>query len=133
MKKYVKLFEFFAGIGSQYQALKNLENEMNFKTISLGTCDFFIPSIISYMIIHHGLLKPENELSKTEMIKILKQFSWSKDSKKLVADNYFEKMSESKLKSIFPYLFAYVDNEYFAKKYQFSIDQRERERERTIA
>ncbi|SGA02874.1 Uncharacterised protein [Mycoplasmopsis arginini] len=55
MKK-IRLFEMFSGIGSQYKALKNLEKKLNFKTISLGACDFYIDAIISYMIIHYGAL-----------------------------------------------------------------------------
>ncbi|WP_052169681.1 DNA (cytosine-5-)-methyltransferase N-terminal subunit [[Mycoplasma] anseris] len=126
MKK-IRLFERFAGIGSQRKALKNIaKNE--YEVISLGSVDFYIDAIISYMIIHHGYLKKETKLSRVEMIQKLSQYCFSSDSKKVVNMNYFSRMNQEKLQIIFPYLYAYVNNEYFINVYH--VNERERERER---
>lgn len=58
MNKNIKLFEMFAGLGSQYKSLKNIYKNPNKDVISVGVCEFYIDAIISYMIIHYGLLKP---------------------------------------------------------------------------
>ena len=74
MKKQIRLFEAFAGIGSQLKALKNIENECNLEVISLGACDFYIDAIVAYMSIHYGYLKPETHYSKDEIIKLLSKY-----------------------------------------------------------
>lgn len=127
MKKQIRLFEAFAGIGSQLKALKNIENECNLEVISLGACDFYIDAIVAYMSIHYGNLKPETHYSKDEIIKLLSKYTFSADSKSIVSDNYFNKMNENKLRMLFPYLYAYVNNDYFLMRYPRT---RERERER---
>ncbi|WP_308700622.1 DNA (cytosine-5-)-methyltransferase N-terminal subunit [Mycoplasma enhydrae] len=126
--KNVKLYEMFAGIGSQYKALKNIEKSLKINVKSLGSCDFYIDAIIAYMIIHYGAVSFEEKYSKTEMITKLKEYIWSANSKNVVSDNYFQKMNEQKLRRIFPYLYGYVNNDYFFKK--FNVNERERERER---
>lgn len=124
--KHINLFEMFAGIGSQYKALKNIASETYIKVHSLGCCDFYIDAIIAYMKIHYNLNYYENELTVDEMIQILNKYSWSSDSKKVVSKNYFQKMSEKKIRTLFPYLYAYINNNYFNK----IINSNERERER---
>ncbi|WP_369991708.1 DNA (cytosine-5-)-methyltransferase N-terminal subunit [Mycoplasmopsis arginini] len=129
MKK-IRLFEMFSGIGSQYKALKNLEKKLNFKTISLGACDFYIDAIISYMIIHYGALEKEVKIPNEKQIEILSKNSYSSNSKSQVSRNYFSRISKEKLNTIFPYLNAFTNNDYFRNVYNFSNDSRERERER---
>ena len=48
-KKEIKLFEAFAGIGSQYKALKNIGNKMNWEVNCVGIIEWFIPAICSYV------------------------------------------------------------------------------------
>lgn len=124
--KEIKIFEFFSGIGSQMKALKNLEKSLNFITKSVGACDFYIDAIVSYMCIHHGNLEPENDFTKEEMISILNKFKFSNNSKDIVGENYFKKINEQKLRKLFPYLFAFINNDYFNKKYDKNILQYER-------
>lgn len=125
MKKEIKIYELFSGLGSQLYALKRIDK--NLKVKSLGACDFYIDAIVSYMIIHHGVLEPENTMSKQEMAEILNSFHFSSDSKNVVSANYFSKIKEEKLRGIFPYLYSFVNNEYLNSKY--SKGERERERE----
>lgn len=106
----IKLFETFAGIGSQYQALKNIGKNLGMKIVSLGAVEWYIDAIVSYQIIHYGLKSPENKLTISQMTNILKEFSFSADSKKLVNENYFNRISEKRLRAIFPYLNAFVNN-----------------------
>ncbi|WP_175393433.1 DNA (cytosine-5-)-methyltransferase N-terminal subunit [Metamycoplasma phocicerebrale] len=127
MKK-IKLYEMFAGIGSQYKALKNISKTLNLEVESLGSCDFYIDAIIAYMIIHYKKVKPETKYSKKQMEDLLNSFAWSANSKNVIKNNYFSSMNEKKLRNIFPYLFGYINNDYFFNK--FNIDKRERERER---
>lgn len=47
--KTIKLFEAFAGIGSQYKALSNISRKMNWKIEHAGIIEWFIPAIISYV------------------------------------------------------------------------------------
>ncbi|MBN3534965.1 DNA (cytosine-5-)-methyltransferase N-terminal subunit [Mycoplasma procyoni] len=128
MNRKIRLFEFFAGIGSQAKALKNIQKEFNFSFEDAGQCEFYIDAIISYMIIHHGQLKPETKLTKEQMASRLSKYSFSADSKSLVSETYFQKMKEQKLAAIYPYLISFVENTELIKRYKL-IEQRERERE----
>lgn len=119
--KTIRIYEMFAGIGSQYKACKNIEKELDIKFESLGACEWFIDAVIGYMKIHYGQIKSENNLSKQEMIKLLSDYSWSADSKKPVRENYFSTMNEEKLRRIFPYLFGFVNKKYLAKKINIDI------------
>ncbi|MFV8470493.1 DNA (cytosine-5-)-methyltransferase N-terminal subunit [Mycoplasma sp. SK928A] len=87
------------------------------QVLPLGTIDWYIDAIISYQIIHYGLLKPEVNYSHEEMAILLSKYTFSSDSKKPVSDSYFIKMNNEKLRNIFPYLYSYVNNEYFTSVY----------------
>ena len=50
--KQLKLFETFAGIGSQHKALHNIENELNFKIKLNGMAEWDVNSITAYHRIH---------------------------------------------------------------------------------
>ena len=129
MKKEIVLYEAFAGIGAQWKALKNLSEKLNIKVTNIGSCEWYIDAIISYISIHYGILNSEINFSKEEMVDKLKNISFSSDSKNPVKDNYFVNMKENKLRSIFPYLYGYINNDYLLSKLN-KTRERERERER---
>lgn len=108
--KEIKLFETFAGIGSQYQALKNIAKTFDLNVVSLGAVEWYIDAIISYQIIHYGLKSPEKKLTTSQMSNILNKFVFSADSKKAIGHNYFNRISEKRLRAIFPYLKSFVHN-----------------------
>lgn len=70
------------------------------------------------MKIHYGSVLSENELSRNEMADILSKFTFSADSKQAVGSAYFTRMNEQKLRKIFPYLYGFVNYEYFNKKWE---------------
>ena len=129
MKKEIVLYEAFAGIGAQWKALKNIEKELNIKVTNIGSCEWYIDAIISYISIHYGILNSEINFSKQVMVNKLKNMPFSSDSKKPVKDNYFFNMKENKLRSIFPYLYGYINNDYLLSKLNKT---RERERENFV-
>ena len=131
MKKEIVLYEAFAGIGAQWKALKNIEKELNIKVINIGSCEWYIDAIISYISIHYGILNSEINFSKQVMVNKLKNMPFSSDSKKSVKDNYFFNMKENKLRSIFPYLYGYINNDYLLSKLN-KTRERERERENFV-
>ncbi|WP_434336318.1 DNA (cytosine-5-)-methyltransferase N-terminal subunit [Mycoplasma capricolum] len=116
--KTIRIFELFAGIGSQYKACKNIEKELNIKVESIGACEWYIDAIIAYMLIHYGSTTSELELSKERMCELLSNYSFSADSKHLIRSSYFNNMKLEKLQSYFPYLYGFVNNEYFKKKWK---------------
>lgn len=131
MKKEIVLYEAFAGIGAQWKALKNLSEKLNIKVTNIGSCEWYIDAIISYISIHYGVLNSEINFSKQEMVNKLKNMPFSSDSKKPVKDNYFVNMKENKLRSIFPYLYGYINNDYLLSKFN-KTRERERERENFV-
>ena len=52
MNKKVKLFEAFAGIGSQYRALNNISKKKHWDIEVVGMIEWFIPAISAYIEIH---------------------------------------------------------------------------------
>ena len=54
MKK-IKLFEAFAGIGSQYKALKNISKDKKWDIEVVGIVEWYVDAIIAYLAIHHNL------------------------------------------------------------------------------
>ncbi|WP_036433087.1 DNA (cytosine-5-)-methyltransferase N-terminal subunit [Mycoplasmopsis agalactiae] len=118
--KNIKIYELFAGIGSQYKACKNIASKLKVNFVSLGACEWYIDAIIAYMKIHYGSVLHESELSKNEMVNLLNKFTFSADSKKEVGVAYFSRMNELKLRSIFPYLFGFVNYDYFSQKWDKS-------------
>lgn len=126
MKKKIYLYEAFSGIGSQFYALKNIAKNLNLEIISLGTIEWYLDAIISYQILHHeNEINKNINLSKDEMVNQLKGFTFSADAKSPVKENYFSKMKEERLKTIFPYLIHFINN----SKDKYLVGERERERE----
>lgn len=60
--KKIKLFEAFAGIGSQHKALKNISFEKNWNIKVVGIIEWFIPAICAYV----ELYSKNSVLNKTE-------------------------------------------------------------------
>lgn len=81
-KREIRLFEAFAGIGSQFQALKNISNEKNWTINSVGIIEWFIPAIIAYNAIHYT---PNKIVDSSFLDKV----TISSDSKKPVNDNWY--------------------------------------------
>nr|WP_255483482.1 DNA (cytosine-5-)-methyltransferase [Mycoplasma sp. Pen4] len=56
------------------------------------------------------------------MCDLLNQYTFSTDSKVPVSSNYFVRMKEEKLRQIFPYLYSYVNNDYFNQTHKTQKD-----------
>lgn len=77
----IRLFEAFAGIGSQRKALSRLEDK-NFKVKTVGISEWDIDAVISYDAIHNGADYDLSKLDMDEVRKFLAGFTYSLDSKK---------------------------------------------------
>ena len=113
--KNITVFESFAGIGAQTEAMKNLmqNNELlkklgldpeKIKFKNVGTSEFFIDAIISYDALHHGVQTtfPKYEkLSKKVMLKFLLKYTLSKDSKNPCSKQEIIKFSFEKIRQIY--------------------------------
>ena len=83
--KQIKLFEVFAGIGSQYQALKDIANSKKWNIKSVGIIEWFIPAIIAYQAIHYKRKVVKKQDLKTTEINL------SLDSKTKVSPLWLNK------------------------------------------
>ncbi|AWX69751.1 DNA (cytosine-5-)-methyltransferase [[Mycoplasma] anseris] len=54
------------------------------------------------------------------MVETLNKYCFSNDSKTIINKYYFSNIKLNKLQKIFPYLYAYVDNEYLNKVYKLN-------------
>lgn len=100
-KKKIILFEAFAGIGSQHQALKNLWYEIEIVWIS----DWYIDAILAYGINHLQLIP--QKINKIEILNFLKKYSLSLDSKKPAKN--LSNLSENKLSILYQVLKQFWD------------------------
>lgn len=114
--KTIRLYEAFAGIGSQAKALDKIAKIKNLKVEKAGVCEFYIDAIIGYISIHYGNLEPEMQFSKEQMVQILNKHIFSSNSKSMVSKDYFNHMNEIKLRQLFPYLYAFVNQDYLQNK-----------------
>ena len=92
MKK-IKVFECFAGIGTQRMALRNLG--VNFQSVGISEID--IPAILSYSAIHDNLSSTEIEYpTKEEMIDFLttKNIGFNFKSKKVILPKQLDKLKQ---------------------------------------
>lgn len=110
-----KVFESFAGIGAQKEAMNNLMlntellkklgiNLEKVKFKNVGTSEWFIDAIISYDALHHGVQStfPKYEkLSKKVMLKFLLKYTLSKDSKNPCSKKEIIKLSFEKIRQIY--------------------------------
>ena len=110
-----KVFESFAGIGAQKEAMNNLmlnneflkklgidSEKVKFKNV--GTSEFFIDAIISYDALHHGVqstFTKYEKLSKKVMLKFLLKYTLSKDSKNPCTREEILKLPFEKIRQIY--------------------------------
>ena len=99
MLKKCNLMELFSGIGSQARALENLGVKVN----TVGTCEWDVHAIVAYELIHGSADIPENiqELSKEELLKILKDFTFSNSGKEALEYSAFRTYSADTLRHIY--------------------------------
>lgn len=98
MKKNIRLFEAFAGIGSQNKALNRLKDD-NFSYESVGISEWDIDAVISYDAINNDD-KPEIDIPSIEDVrKFLSQYTYSLDGKK--ESKAFLRQPDEKLKKLY--------------------------------
>lgn len=86
--KNIKIFEAFAGIGSQFKALKNIARQRQWNIIHSGMIEWYVDAIIAYVAIHAPEFKP-----KIENLNAIKNISY--DSKSLASQNAINKLNNS--------------------------------------
>lgn len=94
MSKRIKVFEAFAGIGAQATALERLGIDYEI----VGISEWFIDAIECYAAIHCSDVDVKVPDSKAEVMKYLKQFTFSFDS---VHPYNIERLSEDKLRNLY--------------------------------
>jgi DNA (cytosine-5)-methyltransferase 1 len=97
----MKLFECFAGLGSQHRALCNV---LNNKFKSVGISEWYIPAIIGNDIINNGsqnIFKGYDNLDKKLMLNFISKFTLSMDSKTPYAHNKIKKFSYEKTRELY--------------------------------
>jgi DNA (cytosine-5)-methyltransferase 1 len=113
--KNITVFEAFAGIGAQMEAMNNLMrnddllkqlglDKKEVKFVNVGTSEWFIDAIISYDALHHGVQStfPKYEkLSNKVMLKFLLKYTLSKDSKNPCTREEIKKLSFEKIRQIY--------------------------------
>lgn len=94
----LRVVESFSGIGSQVKALKNIKVEHEI----LATIDWDINAIIAYDIIHHGppVLDKYKEMTKDELVDILKDYTLSSDGKSPMPLVSLKRMSKVELEHL---------------------------------
>ena len=102
IKNKIRLIEFFAGIGAQAKALKNLgANFEHYKT-----CEWAIPSILAYSEIHHKELPNygidfTKDITKEEIIEHLYKKGVSSNYNEPMDLEQIKRLKEDKLRSIY--------------------------------
>lgn len=89
-QKRIKIFEAFAGLGSQYKALRNISEEMNWSVESVGIIEWFIPAIIAYQLIHFKQNKINEETFNLDVV-------ISSDSKKPCSEKWIKNNTTNSL------------------------------------
>lgn len=94
----LRVVEAFSGIGSQVKALRNIKVEHEI----LATIDWDINAIIAYDIIHHGppVLDEYKEMTKDELVDILKKYTLSSDGKSPMNIAGLKRMSKMELEHL---------------------------------
>ncbi|WP_323591054.1 DNA (cytosine-5-)-methyltransferase [Aliarcobacter butzleri] len=98
----MKLFECFAGLGSQHRALCNVLNNKKFK--SVGISEWYISAIIGNDTIHNGpqnSFKGYDTLDRELMLNFISKFTLSMDSKTPYAHNKIKKFSYEKIRELY--------------------------------
>lgn len=98
----IRLIEFFAGIGAQAKALKDLgANFEHYKT-----CEWAVPSILAYSEIHHNELskygvKFSENLTEDEIIEYLHNKGVSSNYNEPMQLSQIKRMSEDRLRQVY--------------------------------
>lgn len=71
--KQIRIFEMFSGIGSFYQAFKDIFEPKGYEVISVGYCEWAWPAIVAYEVLHHNFLPTWTEPLITKALPI----SWN--------------------------------------------------------
>ncbi|MDE5545336.1 MAG: DNA cytosine methyltransferase, partial [Malacoplasma sp.] len=108
----VKLFEFFAGIGSQYKALKNISKHKNWLIQHVGMVEWFVDAIIAYVCIHSKNFKA----TKSSLQDF---YSLSLDSKNELSYNGLTKLNNSIKSSYLNYSKDYFNNLFNIEKISY--------------
>lgn len=103
-KKEIKIFEAFAGIGSQYKALKNIAKKMNWKIIHVGMVEWYVDAIIGYVAIHSNAFFPKKEMLSKDIVSI------SNDSKKIINSSYLSRLNNTLKASYLNYSKEHFNN-----------------------
>ncbi|MGZ9413643.1 DNA (cytosine-5-)-methyltransferase N-terminal subunit [Mycoplasma sp. AC157] len=107
-KREIKIFEAFAGIGSQIKALNNIKNKMNITVKSMGLIEWFIDSIIAYDLINEKKESHTNKINLDKIKENLSKLKLSNDSKNLVSNRFFNKKSDEYLIQIYPFFEKFI-------------------------
>ena len=102
INKPIRLIEFFAGIGSQAKALKNLNASFEHWHI----CEWAIPSILAYNEIHHNELPKygidySKDLTKEEIVEYLFKRGVSINYNEPAKLEQIKRMQEDKLRNLY--------------------------------
>lgn len=110
MKKTIKLFEAFAGIGSQHSALKNVfDNAIEL----VGMFEWYVDAIVAYEAIHNNL-KINKKITKKEILEELPYQLLSLNSKEPLTKKQIERLSQEKLQTIYS---AYLSSKNKSKNF----------------
>ncbi|QCZ36989.1 DNA (cytosine-5-)-methyltransferase [Mycoplasma nasistruthionis] len=99
--KTIKIFELFAGIGTQFQALKNIAKRKNWQPLSVGYIEWYTDAIVAWELVHnnHKDIKL-SDFKVDENITISfdskKPALRPENSKKLINSQYATLLSESR-------------------------------------
>lgn len=110
VNKTIRLFEAFAGIGSQYKALKNIAESKKWNIEHVGMVEWYIDAIIGYVCIHGNNLKPVKENLFNDSITI------SNDSKKEINIKALKKLNHSYKSFYINYSHKYFNNLFDIRK-----------------
>ena len=114
--KRVKLFEVFAGIGSQYKALKNISKRQGWIVESVGIVEWFTSAIVAYQAIHYLNNDIEEQYLNNSITGI------SVDSKNKVSQHWLKKLQNNKSELSFWLNQSKKNNNFFDIKNTNGID-----------
>ena len=99
--KVIRIFEAFAGIGSQRRALDNIKMKYSVS----GMAEWFLPAILSYQLIHNDF-KIIEDIDLEDMKKYLESKTLSMNSKDPVRKGYWNRKDAETVKVYYSAVFA---------------------------
>nr|4DKJ_A Chain A, Cytosine-specific methyltransferase [Malacoplasma penetrans HF-2] len=108
--KVIKVFEAFAGIGSQFKALKNIARSKNWEIQHSGMVEWFVDAIVSYVAIHSKNFNPKIERLDRDILSI------SNDSKMPISEYGIKKINNTIKASYLNYAKKHFNNLFDIKK-----------------